>query len=217
MASESATTDVGLKWHQDIDKVASFGNDHYFALVNNTPWSIRISCGTAGDHKNGLKFTSTVMPDDCYVHVCSKVGWQFSAGGTFYIQADPKSSTDVQFIDFALSNPLVSGRKICAIPGDDNKYGAKAWKDLRKTDTLKFFTYNGCVCVVKGEIQPGQNGCFVWKFCIQVSGNLMVHLINYHVDPAGVFMMQMASESRRSLRHGVVIGNVSSSQLRLLE
>lgn len=174
MASKHETTDVGLKWHHDIDTVASFGNDHYFALVNNTPWSIRISCGTAGDHKNGLKFTSTVLPSDCYLHVCSKVGWQFSAGGSFYIQADPKDSTDVQFIDFALSNPVVSGRKIRAIPSDENLYGAKAWKDLRKIDSLKTFVYHDCLCAVKAEIQPGQNGCFVWKFCIQVSGALQV-------------------------------------------
>ena len=172
----SGTTDTsGLRWHPDIDKVARFGNDHYFALVNNTPWSIKISCGTAGDHINGLNFTSTVVPNDCYVHACTKLGWTFSTGGTFYVQADSKDSTDVQFIDFALSNPIIFGRKIHAIPVDENKYGARAWKDLRKTDTLKTFTYHDRLCVVKGEIQPGQNGCFVWKFCIQISGNVTDH------------------------------------------
>lgn len=169
MATES---DLGLKWHPDIDKVASFGNDHYFALVNNTPWSVNICCGTAGDHKNGLNFTTTVEPNDCYVHVCSKLGWTFSSGGTFYVKTNRKDVADMQLIEFALSNPIVTGRKIYAIPVDTNEYGAKAWKALQKTDTMKSFIYQNCTCVVKGEIQPGQNGCFVWKFCIQVCGKL---------------------------------------------
>ena len=170
MAAGSQPSNVGLKWHPDIERVASFGNDHYFALVNNTPWSITVKCGTAGDHKNGLNFTTVVEPSDCYVHVCSKFGWTFSSGGTFCIKADPKDTTDVQFIDFALSNPIFTGRKIHAIPMEENKYGAEAWHHLSKSDKLKMFIYHERPCVVKGEIQPGLNGCFVWKFCIQVSG-----------------------------------------------
>lgn len=171
MASEPGKPELGLKWHPEIDRVASFGNDHYFALVNNTPWYVTITSGTAGDHKNGLNFTNTVQPNDFYVHVCTKFGWTFSSGGTFCIKADSKDSVNVQFIDFAASNPIITGRKICTIPVEDNMYGAKAWKELTKTDTLKTFVYRDHVCVVKGEIQPGQNGCYVWKFCIQVSGN----------------------------------------------
>lgn len=163
-------TTLGLKWHPDIEKVASFGNDHYFAVVNNTPWTVSVVCGTAGDHKNGLNFTRDVVPNECYVHVCSKLGWTFSSGGTFSIKADVRDVSDVQFIDFALSNPIVSGRKIHTIPVQRNEYGAKAWKDLKKSDTLKTFIYHDRQCVVKGEIQPAQNGCFVWKFCIQVLG-----------------------------------------------
>ena len=177
MTSERRVSTFGLKWHQDIDKVASFGNDHYFALVNNTPWLVNINCGTTGDHKNGLNFTTVVEPSDCYVHVCSKFGWTFSAGGTFCIKADSKDmcTTDVQYIDFALSNPIVTGRKIHAVPVEANEYGAKAWKSLNKVDSLKTFVYRDRLCVVKGEIQPGLNGCFVWKFCIQVSGTILIH------------------------------------------
>ena len=162
---------VGLKWHVDIEKVANFGNDHYFALVNNTPWTISITSGLAGDHKNGLNFARDVEPQDCHVHVCSKLGWTFSAGGTFCVKADPKDVNDVQYIDFALSNPIVTGRKIRTLPVDKNEYGAKAWKSLAKVDRIKTFAYHDRQCVVKGEIQPGQSGCFVWKFCIQVLGN----------------------------------------------
>ena len=166
-SSESGTIDSQLKWDSEIDKVANFGNDHYFALANNTPWSVSISSGMAGDHINGLNFTYVVESGECYVHVCSKLGWTFSAGGTFCIKADPKDANDVKFIDFALSNPIFTSRKIHAIPVDTNQYGKTAWQNLKKTDTAKTFVYQNHPCVVKGEIQPGQNGCFVWKFCIQ--------------------------------------------------
>lgn len=170
MASVSGAplVDSELKWHPEIDRVANFGNDHYFALVNNTPWSVSISSGTTGDHINGLNFSCVVESGECYTHVCSKVLRTFSSGGTFCIKA--RDTNDVQFIDFALSNPLITGRKVSALPVDANEYGKIAWPKLSKTDIAKTFVYQNLPCVVKGEIQPGQNGYYVWKFCIQVSG-----------------------------------------------
>ena len=82
MASETE-----FRWHPDIDKFASIGNSHYFALVNHTPWPITVTSGTAGDHVSGLEFDETVDPDECYIHdiMSSLNGWKLSAGGTFCI------------------------------------------------------------------------------------------------------------------------------------
>ena len=102
MASETE-----LRWHPDIDKYANIGNSHYFALVNHTPWPITVISGTTGDHISGLEFSKMVDPDECYIHdIMSSInGWKFSAGGTFCIKPTSLDrNTDVQYIDFAMSN-----------------------------------------------------------------------------------------------------------------
>ena len=167
-----------LRWHPDIDKHASYGNSHYFALVNNTPWYITITSGTVRRlfyGISGLDFTTTVYPNECYIHniMSSKNGWKFSTGGTFCIKATPDSAeTNAQFIDFAVSNTSFRTRKIHSMPVACNQNGQLACKDLDYVDVTKSFTFQDVLCVVKGEIHQGQNDNCVWKFCVQALGEM---------------------------------------------
>ena len=81
--------------------------------------------------------------------------------------------TDVQYIDFAMSNARFRQRKIHTMPVMADKKGKLAWNNLDHLDVVKTFHYQNVPCLVKGEIHQGRNDCCVWKFCVQLSGGFM--------------------------------------------
>ena len=161
-----------LSSHEDVDRVANSGNNHYFALVNHTHYSIRIFSGTTGNDTSNLQFSVTVKPKECYTHPCVQKGYSFSSAGTFCIGQECETleeMTDVQLVEFAMSNvAAVKQRKIFTKLVNTIGNGSQAYKELSvNPDEVKQFMYHNSICLVQGTIQSASGGYYVWKFSIE--------------------------------------------------
>ena len=161
-----------LSSHEDVDRVANSGNNHYFALVNRTRWPIRIFSGTAGSNVSNLKFSITVKPNECYTHPCVEKGYAFSAAGTFCVGQDCETMeemTDVQLVEFAMSNVVtVKQRKILTKLVNTMGNGSQAYQALGvNPDTVKRFLYHSRTCVTQGTVQNASGGYYIWRFCVE--------------------------------------------------
>ena len=161
-----------LSSHEDVDRVANSGKNHYFALVNHTQYPIRIFSGTTGNDISNLQFSATVKPSECYTHPCVQKGYAFSAAGTFCIGQECETleeMTDVQLVEFAMSNvAAVKQRKIFTKLVNTIGNGSQAYKELSvNPDEAKQFMYHNRICLVQGTVQNASGGYFVWRFSIE--------------------------------------------------
>lgn len=161
-----------LRSHEDVDRVANSGNNHYFALVNHTHYPIRIFSGTTGNDVGNLQFSATVKPNECYTHPCVQKGYAFSAAGTFCIGQECetlKEMTDVQLVEFAMSNvAAVKQRKIFTKLVNTIGNGSQAYKELSvNPDEAKQFMYHNRMFLVQGAVQNASGGYYVWRFSIE--------------------------------------------------
>eukprot|EP00795_Rhopilema_esculentum_P006131 gene6131-11521_t len=157
---------------------------------------VKVECGTAGDHVNGLKFCKDIEPRKSYEHVATGSTfpyWNFSTGGYFIIYLDGKMKNyekrfngNIKVYEFALSNPFMGSRKAAIIEKKDAVYsvsGNDCWKMMNSPyfgDPILFTHSNkhyyikaslgGIRDIFKDEKEDegqGKNGCRTWRYVFQ--------------------------------------------------
>ncbi len=150
-------------------------------VMNKTRWPVRIFSGLEATNANRLKFEAevpahyTCIRSRCYAKVpFAKGSTSFSSAGIITVGEGKQNLSDmgyVQYIEFALSNPVTRARKIYTNPVDCNtrrtlKASYKA--NLHSHDKAKSFTYDGQFCIVKGEIRRSiVNSHYMYQFVIE--------------------------------------------------
>lgn len=162
------------------------GDNRYFQLINHSHVPVRVECGMAGDHVNGLRFCQDVPPYSSYEHVATKSTWNFSTGGVFtmYLSGKIASSQtrNLKVFEFALSNPFIGLCKSAILeknPQLSGYTGKSCWEQMNSYPSPpiffehcdKYYLVNGVYTSVmywKGVNNfPGKNGCRTWRFVIQ--------------------------------------------------
>lgn len=162
------------------------GDNHYFQLINHSHVPVRVECGMAGDHVNGLRFCQDVPPYSSYEHVATKSTWTFSTGGVFtmYLSGEITSSEtrNLKVFEFALSNPFIGFCKSAILeknPQLSVYTGKDCWERMNSNASPPIFFehcdkyyviyggYTGEVYLKGVHDFPGKNGCRTWRFVIQ--------------------------------------------------
>ena len=162
------------------------GDNHYFQLINHSHVPVRVECGMAGNHVNGLRFCQDVPPYSSYEHVATKSAWTFSTGGVFtmYLSGNTTSSEtrNLKVFEFALSNPFIGICKSAILeknPQLSAYTGKDCWEQMNSNASPpihfehcdKYYVVRGgytSVVALKGVHDfPGKNGCRTWRFVIQ--------------------------------------------------
>ena len=162
------------------------GDNHYFQFINHSHVPVRVECGMAGDHVNGLRFCQDVLPYSSYEHVATKSTWTFSTGGVFtmYLSGKITSSEtrNLKVFEFALSNPFIGVRKSAILektPQLSVYTGKDCWEQMNSNASPPIYFehcdkyyivhggYTSVVYLPDVHNFPGKNGCRTWRLVIQ--------------------------------------------------
>ncbi len=159
------------------------GDHHYFQFINHTDLPVKVECGTAGDHVNGLKFCKDVLQRSSYEHIATKKTWNFSTAGYFIVYLDgvlrsyeKRFNDNIKVFEFSLSNPFMGSRKGAILEKTDNVFsvnGQDCWNKIGTyfgdpiifTHAKKHYALKASLGGIIGD--RGKNGCYTWRFAIQ--------------------------------------------------
>ncbi len=155
-----------------VDDVCSVNDtctvvDIRMRLVNNTRWPVCIFGGIETTKLDDLKYGNLVEPRRTHTQSClQQNNGSFASSGIITVGERLKPLSDmgyVQYIEFALSNPTMSSKKIYTNPVDSSPRSTQysSYKpNLHSHDKAKSFTYDGQFCIVRGEIKREK----VWSY-----------------------------------------------------